>query len=305
MDFLNELESMAQATAQQSQQPDEPDDGDVKRWQSLFGLSHPQALKEIRDHRSDLSRPRVFESHWEMVRSEKEAEGFDKETYEYFSRMKTSKPSAGLTTIQNRTYLLKLESLMESLEMVKLAANLKEDPPVYFGTDDDGNPTAFCKVDLAVKESILAYLSKMKWRFQPTFVPYSMAMKDLSTTSAYPTLGLDALMPQFRPSSIKDHYFFYGTLANSTVLGRLLGVVPLHKDASVQGGILKTWRGKYKAMVDSLGGIVHGSAFLVQDQNQEEILRCYETESYEVVRCELDIKGERVMRLTFRFVGNL
>ncbi|KAI8949820.1 hypothetical protein F4801DRAFT_551682 [Xylaria longipes] len=105
-----------------------------------------------------------------------------------------------------------------------------------------------------------------------------MAAKDLSTTSAYPTLGVDATMPQCRPSLADDTspiptqsqypvwYFFYGTLANPVVLGRLLGVEPLYKDASIQGGILKMWGGKYKALVDSPGGIVHGAAFLVQDQ---------------------------------------
>ncbi|KAI0449351.1 hypothetical protein F5B21DRAFT_520335 [Xylaria acuta] len=317
MDFMSELESMAQVAIRQSEQPDEPDDVDIKRWQSLFGLSYCQALKEIQDHRSNLSGPRVSESHWKMVRAEKEAEGFDKEAYEYFSRFKAPKPSAIPTTAHNQSYLLRLEGPINNLEALKLAAQLMEDPPVHYGTDDDGKPTIFCKVDMAAKEDILAYLSKNELRFQLTFVPYSMAAKNLSATSAYPTLGIDTLMPQFRPSFAGDQvlapfqsqypvwYFFYGTLADSSVLGRILGVDPSYEDASVQGGILKLWGGKYKALMDSPGEVVHGSAFLVQDRDQEEILRCYETENYEVVRCELKLGGQKVKGLTFRFVGDL
>jgi hypothetical protein len=141
-----------------------------------------------------------------------------------------------------------------------------------------------------------------------------MAAKDLSSTSAYPTLGIDTSMPQHRLSAPEDPkcfpgqheypvwYFFHGTLADPEVLGRLLGIVPSYRNAYVQEGMLKTWGGKYKALVDNPGGVAYGSAFLVQDQEQEDILRCYETENYEVVRCNLIIENEKVSALTFRFI---
>ncbi|KAI0600513.1 hypothetical protein F4775DRAFT_599170 [Biscogniauxia sp. FL1348] len=252
-----------------------------------------------------------------MVRAEKEAEGFDKEAYEYSSSFKAPKPSTTPATVQNQSFLLRLEGPIDNLEMVKWASQLKGDPPIYHGTDDDGKPATFCKVDVTARNNILAYLSDDESRFQPTFVRYSRAAKELSTTSAYPTLGVDATMPQHRPSAANDlslfpsqnqypvWYFFYGTLADSAVLGRLLGVEPVYyKDASVRGGILKTWGGKYKAMVDSPGEVVHGHAFLVQDQDQEESLCCYETGKYEVVRCELNIEDKKVRGLTFRFIGD-
>lgn len=143
MDFLDELESMAQIAIQQLEQPDEPDRDEIKLWQSLFGFSYCQALKEIQDHRLDLSRPRVSESHWEMVRAEKEAEGFNKEAYEYSGSFRPSKSSTSTTTVHNHIYLLKLESPIDNLEAVKLASGLKEDPPVYHGTDDDEKPATF------------------------------------------------------------------------------------------------------------------------------------------------------------------
>lgn len=138
---------MAQVAIEQSEQPDEPDREDVKRWQSLFGFSCSQALKEIQDHRSDLYRPRVSGSHWDMVRAEKEAEGFDKEAYEYSSSFKPSKSSTFTTTVHNQIYLLKLEGPIDNLEAVKLASGLKEDPPVYHGTDDDEKAATFVSTD--------------------------------------------------------------------------------------------------------------------------------------------------------------
>ncbi|KAJ8128815.1 hypothetical protein O1611_g4816 [Lasiodiplodia mahajangana] len=316
MDFLNELESMAEVAIQQSEQPVEPDHSGIQRWQLLFGFSYSQALKELLDHRSDLSRPRVSEAHWEMVRAEKEAQGYNKEAYEYSSNIKAPKSSTIQTRVDNQTYLLRLDGPINNLEAVKIASQLKEDPPIYQGTDDDEMPATFCKIDTAARNNILAYLSETESRFQPTFVRCSVADKQLSATSSYPTLGSDSTMPQNRPSSRDDPcllpsqtqypvwYFFYGTLADAVVISRLLGVDPAYEEASVQGGALKTWGGKYKALVDSPGGVVHGNAFLVQNRDQEEALRCYETERYEVVRCELNIGPQKVRGLTFRFVDD-
>ncbi|KAI0517579.1 hypothetical protein F5B22DRAFT_654799 [Xylaria bambusicola] len=296
MDVLDELESLAAAVVQQSEQPDEPDHNDIKQWQSLFGLTYAQSLQEIQAHRSNLSRTRVSDSHWEIVRAEKEAQGFSREAYEYSATSKATKPSATRVThaASNQSYLLKLEGPLGSAEVVKRASRSKKDPAVYYGTDDDDKPAIFCKVDSLARSTILAYLSEIESRFQPTFIKYSIATKELSRTSAYPTLGIDATMPQYRPSSTNDTiltpsqnqypvcYFFYGTLADPTVLGRLLGIEPVYKDATVYGGTLCMWGGKYKAMIDKPRGVAHGNAFWVQNQAQEEILRCYETDKYEV-----------------------
>ncbi|KAI1354490.1 hypothetical protein F5Y01DRAFT_302496 [Xylaria sp. FL0043] len=317
MEFQDELELLAQAMARQSEQPDEPDHREIKRWQLLFGFDYAQSLHEIQNHRSNLSRLRVSDSHWNIVRAAKEAQGFNKEAYEYSCTFKSAKPPKTQATTPNQSYLIRLGGPIDSVKKVKLASQMKHDPPVYYGTDDDDMPAIFYKIDVAGRDNILAYLSECESRFQPTFIPYSMAAKELSTTSAYPSLGVDITMPQHRPFSadIKSFvpsqnqypvwYFFYGTLADPEVLGRLLGVEPRYKDATVFGGALKTWGGKYKAMTDSPGAVVHGSAFLVRDQTQEEILRCYETGKYEVVRCEINTSDEKVKGLTFRVVGDL
>ncbi|KAI0834479.1 hypothetical protein F5Y06DRAFT_155424 [Hypoxylon sp. FL0890] len=325
MDFLDELESMAQVAIQQPQQPDEPDNGDIQRWQSLFGYTYAQAAQKIQEHRSDLSRVLVTESHWEIVRAEKEAQGYDKEAYEHscglVTRTSLLKPQkVPSKTTRPSLYLLKLEGPLSNVDQVKAAAGLHETPTELNATDDTGKPTAFCKVDTEGKEKILEFLSRRGSRFEPTFVRYSKAEKDLPAGSAYPTLGVDTTMPQHRPNSMDDPklapaqneypvwYFFYGTLADPVVLKRLLGCDPSYQPASVNRGVLKTWGGKYKALVDSVDekAEVQGHAFLVQDQEQEHSLQLYETDKYEVVRCEIRISGQETVKgLTFRFIGDV
>jgi len=104
-------------------------------------------------------------------------------------------------------------------------------------------------------------------------------------------------------------YFFYGTLAYPVVLRGLLGKTPTYQPAKVDGGILKTWGGKYKALVDAHPGHttpLEGYAFLIRDRGEEDILQCYETDKYEVVRCEMEVQGLSAVRgLTFRFIGEV
>ncbi|KAI1373011.1 hypothetical protein F4677DRAFT_462571 [Hypoxylon crocopeplum] len=275
MDWLDALESMAQVAIQQPQQPDETSDDDIRRWQSLFRYTYAQATQKIQEHRSDLSRVLVTDSHWEIVRVEKEAQGYDKEAYEHSCSLtahttpavprknpsKATKPS---------TYLLKLEGPLSDVELVKSAVRLHETPIELNGTDDSGEPATFCKVDAATKEKLLEYLSDQGSRFQPTF----------------------------HSTSIPVWYFFYGTLGNPEVLKRLLGCEPSYHPATLTGGVLKTWAGKYKALVDAFDdrAEVAGQAFLVYNKEQEETLQLYETDKYEVVRCDIRIQGKEMVQ---------
>lgn len=146
----------------------------------------------------------------------------------------------------------------------------------------------------------------------------------MSPFFACPTLGLDTTLLQYRPASAVSSihhtkqsqypawYFFYGTLANSSFLANLfslaLGHVPALFPASIQGGKLKTWGGKYKALVDNPGSQVVGWAYKVLSQEQEDALHMYETAKYEAVRAAIVIIGgsctELVQGCTFRFAGH-
>ena len=102
-------------------------------------------------------------------------------------------------------------------------------------------------------------------------------------------------------------YFFYGTLAEPDVLREQLGLEgrePVVYDAArVRRARLTTWCGKYNALVDDGEGTVEGLAFWVKSEGWDDRLRMYKMDRYEVVRREMEIRGERVYGLTFRFRG--
>lgn len=75
--------------------------------------------------------------------------------------------------------------------------------------------------------------------------------------------------------------------------------------ATVLGGVLGEWGGKYRALLDEgPEQEVSGCAILVECKDAEDRLRAYETSMYEVVRCRIVFgDGRSVMGCTFRFCG--
>ncbi|KAK4186541.1 hypothetical protein QBC35DRAFT_516140 [Podospora australis] len=327
LSYLEEPESRTQQFTG-CPSPHEVDLNTIQRWQKLFGYSYPEAVQKVERHRTDLlggRRTYVADAHWELVRQGKEAQGYDKEAYEHLCHVglpaqtktqSSTTPSGGTPRRQTKQYLLKLEGPIADTKTLKQAAGCSDElPPIIAGTDDSGQPAKFCIVDATAKQSILSWLldnNNSKFQFQPTFVRYAIAEKVLSSTSKYPSLGIDTTMPQHRlcccsrpPSPAQDQYpvwyFFYGTLADPKVLNRLIysphdpmeTIIPCcpYRPARVAGGILTTWGDKDKALT----------------KEQEESLRLYETDRYEVVRCDIEMLDEEeedivVKGLTFRFI---
>jgi len=252
-----------------------------------------------------------------QVRAEKEAQGFDKEAYEHLCQAQ-SQSKTRTTPVPSRkaaNYLLKMEGPLVDLETIRTVGRIVLKMAEIPGTDDEGNHTKFCIVDLSAKAHIEGWLAEKGIPFQPTFVPYSRADKSLSSISLAPKLGVDATLPHLRIDSTATEpqptqsqypvwYFFYGTLGDPDVLKRLLGVDPIYRPASVTGGRLIEWGGTYKALIDSPGLAVEGAAFMVESEEMEDALRCYETDKYEVVRCDIGMKDDKSLAkgLTFRFV---
>lgn len=161
-----------------------------------------------------------------------------------------------------------------------------------------------------------AQQNALSYNFATNILPDRTAEKALSSDSLHPTLGIEATLPQFRSTNASPRndeypvwYFFYGTLADPDVLTSQTGVeVPRLIPAHISGGVLKTWGGKYKALVDQRGygkeSKVAGHAFCVESEKVETGLRVYETDKYEVVRCTIEMGDRREQGLTFRFVGD-
>ena len=217
----------------------------------------------------------------------------------------TVKISEGLSRREGAyAYLLKLEEpLLCTLEKVKEAAGGMGE--IGEPVEDEEKKAVFCHVDGLARFHILRWLEEKTgaFAFALTFTRIVRpARKELERSSIHPTLGKESTLPQFRlddnvlPVPRQEEfpvwYFFYGTLADRAVLARVLSRNEMDgevlMEARVQRGVLKSWGGKYRALVDgSERNEVLGSAFLITCKEYEDALRQYETDNYEVVRCTI------------------
>ncbi|KAG9555281.1 hypothetical protein KCU71_g9917, partial [Aureobasidium melanogenum] len=319
MNFLmEELERMG-ANAIDSCE-DKPSEADIKRWQALFFMTHEDAQHNLKTYREDLDRRRVSDELWLDMKAPQEAQGFDREAYEYelFYRPKVNSTAAAPTTIpacssspSNLIRGLLLGGPLSTPEEVRGIAGFK---PTVVTAESEESETSFCYVTADQERRIRQALSDRGINgFEPCFITINIAAKDLS---ALPKLGVnDTTLPQHRLNSITDLqqeypvlYFFYGTLARPEILERVLELEDELDTSSLQpayvlGGNVTTL-GQYRALVNSndLNSRVDGHAFMVQSEDQERSLRLYETNMYEVVRCDIMVIGERVAvkGLTFR-----
>jgi hypothetical protein len=325
MDLFDELEKMAlNAASDLSDGLKALSKDTIFRWEKLFGYSHADAVGMIERHRGNLSRKRVSDEHWEIVREEREAQGYDREAYEHdleiggrSLKSTQAKVEGSRGDVRQREkYIVKLEEDL-TVEVIQKVSRLKQALEIVKGSGEDGD-ARFCVVDWGTRQALLDHFSET--RFRPTVVRITRpAEKAFSSDSRYPTLGLDTTLPQhrcserggpFRPAQDEYPvwYFFYGTLTDSTVLTRhlLLNEEPVLYHATVTGGLLENWGGKYRALVDGPeNATVQGLAYQVMTREHEDALRTYETDKYEVVRCGIEIEGRWVQGCTFRFVEKI
>ncbi|OJZ90950.1 hypothetical protein ASPFODRAFT_203424 [Aspergillus luchuensis CBS 106.47] len=230
-----------------------------------------------------------------------------------------------LTTLhpkdKNSTFLVKLEGPLSTPSQVQVLSKSLTIPILREGVGETSTAN-FCLISGAMKLNILSALAGST--FSATFVRINLSPKDLSANSIAPCLGseIDPILPQNRATDADEvflpkqgeypvWYFFYGNLAMPETLIERLGLdeSPTYQKAVVKGGILRTWgRGKYKALVDGdASARVEGWVYEVGSEEDEEMLRYYETDCYEVARCDIcmvDV-GEVIKGLVFRFVGDV
>ena len=287
MEVYEALESMARNAAVEEETEYEPDAQQILTWQCLFSYTSAEAIHQIKLQRSDYSRLGVSDGHWELIRSEKESQGYDRDAYEHeievgVRKTKMIRPannhhdnandripqtsSNGRQVQQGSfTYLIKLEEPLDTPEKIQHAGQLSAPPLVVKGTGDYEEIVNFCRIDRPAKQAITEWLSRQNNPIlkTPTFIPLlSTAQKDLSSTSPYPTLGLDTTLPHHRPDNKSTitttttaflpsqnqyavWYFFYGTLTSCATLSRVLSLLDddepvVLQRASVRGGILRS-----------------------------------------------------------------
>jgi len=82
--------------------------------------------------------------------------------------------------------------------------------------------------------------------------------------------------------------------------------IPVLKPARACGGMIRTWASKYRARVDGPeDAYVDRFAYSVTSESFWDVLRAYETDNYEVVRCTIEMDGGTVRDCTFRSVGDI
>ncbi|KAG7420181.1 hypothetical protein Forpe1208_v002004 [Fusarium oxysporum f. sp. rapae] len=170
------------------------------------------AERKITEHRNDPSRFTVSEDHWTVVLHRMEAEGHDHESYEH-SCIRTSRDTINQRQemtmkekprLRASNFLVKLEGPLLSVQAVTQAAGKPSaaSTQVLAATDLSGQPSSFFKINGIDKLAIEGWLRENPYSdLTPTFIRDLHAPKVLSSTSFYPTLGLDTTLPQYRLGS--------------------------------------------------------------------------------------------------------
>ena len=201
-----------------------PSNETIQRWQRLFSYSYSEAVERINQHRSDLSRRQSTGEHWNMVRTHFERHGFDKEAFEYSlsTRRGPKNSHSGHPERDATTFLLKLDGPLAGVMTVEEIIGLTSPPDVRLGQGEDGE-ARFCRINHVGKTAIEHWTCMQHPTYRPTFIPVSIARKNLCVVSPNPVLGglVDATLPQYRLNTSdqewlprQDQYpvwmFFYG-----------------------------------------------------------------------------------------------
>ncbi|KAF1919181.1 secretory pathway protein Sec39-domain-containing protein [Ampelomyces quisqualis] len=159
---------------------------------------------------------------------------------------------------------------------IQIMARLRHPPPVH----STGNSSQrFAVVDLATRNIIRRFLGQRKGVFIALPAP---SEKELDHIEA---LG-GRLMTIPKQNQWPAKYFLYGGLAEEEKLREVLGVEEMAemRDAVVCGGEIRMW-GEREALVDAgRGDMVKGKMYVVASKEEEDKLREYQGEGYEVCR---------------------
>ncbi|KAF2001111.1 hypothetical protein P154DRAFT_522084 [Amniculicola lignicola CBS 123094] len=161
-----ELQRMAEASsAADAQVADEyPTPETISRWKKLFGYSQMEAVSLITQQRQDLARDRISDEHWELIKEQKEASGYDRETYEHSLRFESvlKSQSASIPSAEGGfTFVFRLGGLLNSPEKVKEICGMNKAPKIVDGMGETGK-AQFCVVGEEAKAKIEEWLKQQR-----------------------------------------------------------------------------------------------------------------------------------------------
>ncbi len=167
MDLLAELETMAVNVTEEEEMIS---DADVQRWQNLFGLTRLESSKAIETYHGDYSRARIADEHWDAVKSEQEAKGHNRESYEYSLTQTRKGTKLFSTPVERGSFIVQLAGPLDTAERSQEAAALSQVPPLATGSGEDGE-AHICEIDGAAKISTPRLASKAPRRLPSDHPP--------------------------------------------------------------------------------------------------------------------------------------
>ncbi|PGH09424.1 hypothetical protein AJ80_07699 [Polytolypa hystricis UAMH7299] len=202
----------------------------------LFHYSYQQAVDAIGQQRRNVARTCVPDVLWELIRDEKEAEGFSRAAYEHHLQ----KPSGGFSErfSSSSVYLVTLEDPLNSPDKIQAIADFPSLPQVRYGTGEDGKLTALCELAATAMEALAA---------KPAQDDYPMWYFFYGSLHDPVRLVRLLMLPETTPIRLYP--------------------------ARITGGVLKLWGGRYKAMIDGPSiVVVEGPVYEVQTKGEEDAL---------------------------------
>lgn len=111
---------------------------------------------------SAVTRERISDDHWGLIKAEKEAAGHDRESYEHSLQVKEvfKSQSASVPAPDGSLMLLfRLGGLLSTVEKVQQVAEMDEPPVIQQGWSERGMVN-FCVVDEAAKMKLEEWLTQ-------------------------------------------------------------------------------------------------------------------------------------------------
>ncbi|SMY20974.1 unnamed protein product [Zymoseptoria tritici ST99CH_1A5] len=155
----------------------EPIRNTAARWRKLFLIPEDDVIETIMTHRSNLTRTRISDDHWEAIRAEMEAQGYDREAYEYELDLQKRKAVLPTTSSSGNAsndcvyYLVELSGPLDTAEKVQRAAKMTEPPAVVRGESvEDDREVELCCINGVARAEILRRASLEGGGWEPTIL---------------------------------------------------------------------------------------------------------------------------------------
>jgi hypothetical protein len=133
MDFMDELNRLADNAESISQTTSSMTKAEVERWMNLFSYTPAEASLLLTLQLADVTREQIPNAHWELICDDVEAAGYSRVSWEHLLGMKDTMKANSTTLIDNdgkRWTLLRMAGFIRDKESVKMITGTEEDSKI-------------------------------------------------------------------------------------------------------------------------------------------------------------------------------